>query len=57
MAVEQNYPITNTQVYKFKDGTYCVTFVAHNVREEFRGTREEIVPQIALRIKRILHVR
>lgn len=53
----QNYPITNTRVYGFRDGTYFVSFDAHNVHHEFRGTREQIVPQMALRVKRILHVR
>ena len=55
--ITQNYPIKNTRVYQFPDGTYCVSFDANNLHHEFRGTREEILPQMVLRVKRILHVR
>ena len=55
--ISQNYPIKNTQVYQFSDGTYHVSFDAHNVHYEFRGTRDQILPQLVLRVKRTLHVR
>lgn len=55
--ITQDYPIKNTKVYQFSDGTYHVSFDAHNIHHEFCGTREEILPQLVLRVKRILHVR
>lgn len=54
---DKSVQIKNTQVYKFKDNTYIVSFDANKFHHVFRGTREQIVPQIALRVKRILHVR
>ncbi len=54
--IVQDYPIKNTHVYGFRDGTYFVSFDANNLHHEFIGTREQILPKIALRVKRILHV-
>ncbi|MBR4507310.1 MAG: hypothetical protein IKP24_02125 [Alphaproteobacteria bacterium] len=53
----ENYPIKNTQVYQFPDGTYHVSFDAHNMHHVFNGTREQVLPGLSLRVKRILHVR
>ena len=52
----KDYQITNTRVYGFRDGTFFVSFDANNIHHEFRGTREQILPQMTLRIIRILHV-
>ena len=52
------YPIKNTQVYQFKDGTYFVSFdTIHGTHEVFSGTRAEILPKLALRVQRVLHIR
>ena len=53
----RNYPIKNTRVYKFADGMYYVSFDTRNTHEKFYGTRQQIAPQMALRLKRVLHVR
>ena len=54
---KQNYPIENTRIYKFSDGRYFVSFDTRHTHEEFVGTREQILPALALRVKRIMHVR
>ena len=53
----ENYPIKNTKVYKFADGTYHVSFDANNFHYAFRGERADVLQQVAFRVKRILHVR
>ncbi len=55
--ITQDYPIKNTHVYQFSDGTYYVCFDANNIHHEFQGSRDQILPQMALRIKRVLHIR
>ncbi len=57
LCCDKNVQIKNTQVYKLKDNTYVVSFDANKFHHVFRGTREQIVPQMALRVKRVLHVR
>lgn len=57
MNTVQDYPIQNTKIYKFADSTYHVSFDAHNMHHVFNGTREQVLPELALRVKRILHVR
>jgi len=57
---DKHIQIENTRVYKEKDNSYVVTFNTNlnKTRQEIRGqTREETVSKIALRFKRILHVR
>lgn len=51
------YPINNTQVYVFSDGTYHVSFDANKVHYVFRGTREDVLQQLVHRVRRIWHVR
>jgi hypothetical protein len=53
----ENYPIKNTQVYQFPDGTYHVSFDANNFHYAFRGERADVLQQVVHRVKRILHVR
>lgn len=57
---DRNIQIKNLQIYKNKDNSYIVTFNTNlnNKRQEIRGqTREETVSKLALRFKRVLHVR
>ncbi len=53
----ENYPIQNTVVLCDKNGNYHVAFDSKIGREEFSGTRAEVLQQMTLRVKRILHVR
>ena len=54
----EDYPIKNTQIYQFANGKYFVSFdTADRTHEVFHGTREEILPKMALRVKCLLHIR
>lgn len=53
----ENYPIQNTVVLCDKNGNYHVAFDSKIGREEFSGTRAEVLEKLRLRVKRILHVR
>lgn len=55
--IKSDHPIKNTTIYKFVDGKYFVSFDVHGVKQKFLGTRDEILPQLTLRVKRALHVR
>ena len=57
MVSEQNYPIKNPIVLCDKNGNYHVAFDTKIGREEFSGTRADVLEQIKQRVKRILHVR
>lgn len=54
---EKEYPIKNTRVYKFAENSYCVSCDVRGKHEEFRGTREQVVNQMASRVEGVLHVR
>lgn len=53
----ENYPIQNTVVLCDKNGKYHVAFDSRAGHEEFSGTRVQVLKQVSLRVKRILHVR
>lgn len=53
----EDYPIKNTVVLSDKNGNYHVAFDSKNGREEFSGTRAEVLQQMTLRVKRIFHIR
>lgn len=53
----ENYPIQNTIVLCDKNGMYHVAFDSRAGREEFSGTRAEVLQQMTRRVKRLLHVR
>lgn len=53
----ENYPIKNPIVLCDKNGNYYVAFDSKIGREEFSGTREDVLQQLVHRVKRILHVR
>lgn len=53
----ENYPIKNTVVLCDKNGNYHVAFDSKIGHEEFSGTRADVLQQVSLRVKRILHVR
>lgn len=53
----EDYPIKNTVVLSDKNGNYHVAFDSKIGREEFSGTRAEVLQQMTLRVKRLLNVR
>ena len=53
----EDYPIKNTVVLSDKNGNYHVAFDSKIGREEFSGTRAEVLEQMTLRVKRLLNVR
>lgn len=53
----EDYPIKNTVVLSDKNGNYHVAFDSKIGREEFSGTRAEVLEQMTLRVKRLLNIR
>ncbi len=53
----ENYPIQNPIVLCDKNGNYHVAFDSKIGREEFSGTRAEVLQQMTLRVKRLLNIR
>ncbi len=53
----ENYPIQNTVVLCDKNGKNHVAFDSRAGHEEFSGTRADVLEQMTLRVKRLLHVR